>query len=69
MTDMDAIDFYYRDLAEGNLRTPLGKGVDPKVTVVNDDGHVTVNLSGLSRNVYSEKIKDPRNRVGNPYPD
>ena len=50
-------------------RTPLGKGTDPDVTVVDNDGHVTVNLSGLSRNVYSEKIKDPRNTANNPFPD
>ena len=50
-------------------RTPLGSGTDPKVRVDKDGDHVTVNLSGLSRNVYSEKIKDPRNRAGNPFPD
>ena len=60
---------YSNDITTGNLRTPLGSGTDPKVTVKDDDGHVTVNLSGLSRNVYSEKIGDPRNQVGNPFPD
>lgn len=49
--------------------TPLGKGVDPKVYVNKVDDHVTVNLSGLSRSVYSEKINDPRNTEGSPYPD
>ena len=49
--------------------TPLGSGVDPKVTVSDDNGHVVVNLAGLSRNVYSKKIKDPRNTITTPYPD
>ena len=49
--------------------TPLGSGTDPKVKVVDDGEHVTVNLSGLSRNVYSEKIGDPRNRAKKPFPD
>ena len=59
------------DVLNSNIdnQTPLGSGTDPKVTVKDDSGHVTVNLSGLSRNVYSEKIKDPRNQVGNPFPD
>lgn len=51
------------------VNTPLGSGVDPKVTVSDDDGHVTVNLSGLSRNVYSQRIKDPRNTPTTTYPD
>lgn len=51
------------------VKTPLGSGVDPKVTVSDDNGHVTVNLAGLSRNVYSQKIKDPRNTAIAPYPD
>ena len=64
----DAIE-YNDDISSRNLRTPLGKGTDPTIKVKNEGGHVTVNLSGLSRNVYSEKIKDPRNKVGNPFPD
>lgn len=50
-------------------QTPLGSGTDPKVKVNDDNGHITVNLSRLSRSVYSDKIKDPRNQVGNPFPD
>jgi hypothetical protein len=53
----------------GNKATPLGSGVDPKVTIQKDGEHVAVNLSGLSRNVYSEKLKDPRNTKDVPYPD
>jgi hypothetical protein len=39
------------------------------VKVDKDGEHITVNLSGLSRSVYSEKIKDPRNRTDAPFPD
>ena len=67
--DVNAAEDYNIDVKNRNLRTPLGKGTDPKVKVNKTGDHVTVDLSGLSRNVYSEKIKDPRNQPGNPFPD
>lgn len=67
--DIDALNSFIRSSESPEKVTPLGSGTDPKVKVKEDNGHVTVNLSGLSRSVYSEKIKDPRNQVGNPFPD
>lgn len=67
--DVNAAIAYNEAIKNNNLRTPLGKGTDPKVRVEEEDGHVKVNLSGLSRNVYSEQIRDPRNQIGNPFPD
>ena len=69
IADVNAAIAYNRDIENKNFKSPLGSGTDPKVKVKDNNGHVTVNLSGLSRNVYSEKIQDPRNQTGNPFPD
>ena len=69
VADVNAAIAYQEKVQNRELRTPLGSGTDPLAKVSDDNGHVTVNLSGLSRSVYSEKIQDPRNQVGNPFPD
>ena len=69
IADIERAREYNEKVKNSGYRTPLGKGTDPAAKVKVDGDHVTVDLSGLSRNVYSEKIQDPRNQPGNPFPD